>query len=338
MARQSPAQLPPAIVTSADPTPDRPTIDEFVKLQVSRLNGNDTTLWGPARLALTTEAVRVNATPGFLDVYCDSVGKALLPLARDKDARKRLNAAIVVARIAKPAANGRLAPLVEIFLHDGAEGVALWGITGAKWIVPSLLQGQGLPFAKRLSEGAIQVVKAHPSPASVEETYRTVLLNPTLFEGSGADFFKSISSPTMAAYLPVPFSFYEYRAKLYEGPDIPPQPLADIRASQFFIVTAWSVQTPEQQTKTLAALMGMLKGAAALYANTSDPEVFQVIRDCGADFEVAGRSIKNTGLQNAGHNLSQLSKGAPSATVTSLVTALEASFNGGGASSAAAGS
>ena len=106
------------------------------------------------RATLIAQASIAGSTPGFYDQYADSVNNKIVALAANKDARVRLNAAIVVAKIAAKAGNGRLAPATEIFLKDSSDGVALWGLQSAKFVIPALLLGTNVKPATAARKGS----------------------------------------------------------------------------------------------------------------------------------------------------------------------------------------
>src|SRR5580700_1962289 len=74
--------LPTDIVTSADPSQQKPTIDAFVDTNVTALSDPDPSKWAAARSALIAPLTKPGVTPGFLDVYADSVNTKLLVMLK----------------------------------------------------------------------------------------------------------------------------------------------------------------------------------------------------------------------------------------------------------------
>ncbi|HZK81566.1 MAG TPA: hypothetical protein VFC46_10875, partial [Humisphaera sp.] len=262
-----------------------------------------------ARALIVSEAARPGTTQGFLDVYADVVNEKLIPLVTgDKDARHRLNVAIIVAKVAAKANNAKLLPITEALLHDPSDAVVLWGLQSAKYIVPVLVQTGKIPAAKRLGLEVAVAAKAHVTPATVEEAYRALVLDPNFGTDKAADtVIKSLAPKSISDYLPAPIAFYQYRVKLYAAAAAPEQPIADTWGSSFFIKTPiWSAATPQQQSQILQAMLGLLDGAFKQYGANRSPEMFDLIKRTGQAFDVVGNVLKNSPLQKAAHNVSSV--------------------------------
>src|SRR6185437_15244537 len=106
------------------------------------------------RGTLIQQASLVGTTPAFFDQYADAVNKKIMSAATNKDQRVRLNVAIVVAKIAAKAENGRLASVTQVLLKDKSDAVALWGLQSAKYVVPALLISADLKQATAVGKAA----------------------------------------------------------------------------------------------------------------------------------------------------------------------------------------
>jgi hypothetical protein len=318
------AQLPSDVVTSADPTAQRATIDAFVGTQVKKMLGADSSQWTLGRTLLIGEVAKANATPGFLDVYADSVNKALLPLTTNKDARIRLNAAIVAARIAAKAGNGRLAPVTRACLKDNSDAVVLWGLQSAKYVVPALLQMTDAKGADALAKDAIPAIENHMTAAVIEEGYRTLLLDPTL-PVQDAHYLSNISPQMLSGFLPNPMALLEYRIKLYDEVDVPKQPLSDTWGAEFLVKDkVWNAQTPTQQGQSLNVMLGLLRGAAKQNAAVASPEMIDVIKRTGQGFHVVGNMMKKPALTTAADKVALITTTSAPEEITGAIDNLDA--------------
>ncbi|HWE01345.1 MAG TPA: hypothetical protein VG326_02970 [Tepidisphaeraceae bacterium] len=324
MAGVSWGQLPVSIVTSADPTPDRAVIEGFVDKCDAKLASPEYSAWASARSLIVGEATRQGATQGFLDLYADILNKRFLPLADAKDARQRLNVAIIVARVAAKANDGKLTPITEALLHDSSDAVVLWGLQSAKYIVPAWLQMGNAAEARKLAMEAAQAAKDHPTPATIEEVYRTLVLDPNFGTEKSSDaVLKTLSAKAITDYLPAPISFYQYRVNLYNGAVPPTQPVADTWGSSFFIkASVWSAETPQQQSQVLQAMLGLLKGAARQNAAAKSPEMFDLVKRTGQAFDVVGSLMKNSRLEKAAHNIASVPNDVPVDELDTRINAL----------------
>ena len=163
--------LPLSIVNSPDPTPNRPDIDKAVDKEVAKLSSSKPSDIASGRNLLIAEAGRGGVSPGFLDQYADSINAKMLSLAKNKDARVRLNAAIIVARVAAKAANGRLGPVTQVLVNDSSDAVVLWGLQSAKYVVPALLLSTNVKLATDIGE---DVVGAYPQPPDLRDHRRSL--------------------------------------------------------------------------------------------------------------------------------------------------------------------
>ncbi len=304
--------------------PTRAAVLPFVQGQVKQLQTPGAN-WSAARSALIGPVASGNPSVQFLDVYADAINDQLLPLASNKDATIRLNAAIVAARVAAKAENIRLAPITEVLLKDNCEGVVLWGLQTAKFVVPALLAVGNTATADAIAKETVAAAKAHMSPAIVEDAYRTLLLDPTLPRaGAGSNDISKMDPKVIAAFITEPMDFYEYRIGLYAGGP-PPQPLADSWATGFFgKAPVWSaVKANKQEGQVLNLMLALLKAATKENDTAASPEMLELIRNSGQAFIVAGGKLGKPALQSAAKAVSLLSANDPPAVVDAAVAALD---------------
>ena len=321
--RSSWAQLNPTL--AVDPNPDPAVIETFVKGEVAHLASNDTTTWGPARAKLNAEPARQNATTAFLDLYAKDLNDEAKALATDKDVRRRLNLAIIVAKVASKAQNSRLAPVTKTLLHDDSDAVVLWAMQAAKFVLPALITVDAAQ-AKKIGEDVAAAFKAHPSTAIVEEAYHALLLDPVPGSDRSDKFLGTVKKESLQAYVPIPLAFYDFRVKLYNS-DLPPQPLADAWASSFFIKSSvWAAETPAQQSQVLSTMLELLKGAEKQFEVASTPELFDLMKRTGQAFLVAADPghANNKNMLTPAKAIANMPNGTSTATISGNITALEA--------------
>jgi hypothetical protein len=317
-------QLPSSIVTSPDPSAQRDQINAFVDTQVNKLLIADPASWGAGRALLVGEVSKQGATPGFYDVYADSINKYLLPLATNKDPRVRLNAAIVAARVASKAANGRLAPVTLAFLKDSSDAVVLWGLQSAKYVVPALLAVRDATNADAIAKAVVLAAQNHMTPAVIEEAYRTLLIDPALPQDD-PHYMNDITAPMLSGFLPNPMALYEYRIKLYDDVAAPMQPVADTWASTFFVnEKVWAAQSPTQQGQTLNLMLGLLKGAAKQNGAAATPEMVDVMKRTGQAFQVVSRLVKKPALTSAADKVALITSSTAPDEIDTAINNLEA--------------
>lgn len=284
----------------------------------------DPAQWAYGRNPLIIEGTtHRDATPAFLDMYAASINDHLLPLTTNQDARIRLNAAIVAARIAAKAGNGRLAPLTLALLKDSSDGVVLWGLQTAKYVVPALLAAGDTKKADAIAKAAVDAIKNHMTPAIVEEAYRVLLLNPNLPGQTPIDL-STIKTLDMQAFLTNPIALYDFRIKLYDDVEPPKQPLADTWVSTFFTSDkVWIAESAAQRGQALNLMLALLKGAAKQNAAVPSPEMVDVMKRTGQAFEVVADHLKNSSLHAAAHTVSLITANNTPDEITPMIGTLD---------------
>lgn len=320
-------QLPPAIYASNDVTPQRPVIDQFVDDLVKKLAGADPAACSAARDALTKSANIVGTTPAFYDQYADALNGKILAIANNKDARVRLNAAIVIAKVAAKAGNARLAPAADALLKDTCDGVVLWALQAAKHVVPALLAANDLKMAVTVARDASQAAQLHgSSPAIIEEAYRTVLLDPASGGIGSNDPLRNINPPQLGGFVQIPIDFFAYRVKQYNDAS-PVQPTAETAAVLFLVKEkVWTAESKQQQTQVVHLMRDLLKGAAKQKAAGGPQELLLVIRRTGDALESASKLGGITALGAAAKSVRTLKNDASSSDIDAAVALVEAAI------------
>jgi hypothetical protein len=261
-----------SLKTNAEFTPDhRAGIQSFVAGAVANLAGTNAGLQTKARNALINEAL-VNGLPQasatYLDIYAQALNQQLQPLASHESPRVRLNAAIVAAEVARVANNIHLAPTAQAFLNDKSDGIVLWAMKAARWIIPAQLRFPG-QFNKQLADMIVPTVAKHSqgqvAGAIALEAYLAVTI----------DIFNPAAPPApehLKIMAPYVLELLNERLKLYVK-GVPPS----ARGESFgtgFITSPRVVQvlTPQQQAAAMQTIINLivLAGQQAQPANQGD--------------------------------------------------------------------
>lgn len=174
LGAQAQTTVPPAWKTAAslDAT-QADTITKFVQENVAALENADPEVVRQAREAVierTAKPMGADLSVAFAMKYAEAVNaEALALLGRAQTIRPKLNAAIVVARVAENTHSAKLEPAVlKLLADEQPESLKLWGVRGARSIVPGLitLNAEGKALA-----GITNAVKAHPTGAMTQEAY-----------------------------------------------------------------------------------------------------------------------------------------------------------------------
>src|SRR4051812_5063728 len=141
-------------------------IKAFVGEQVGKFREASTDGVPKAREALIAEARGGSAA--FYVKYGEMLNAEMLSVLKDvKDIRVRLNAAIVIARVAEIATNTKLEKAVLALLDKGQpEALKLWGMRAARPLLPELIKVNG---EKPLIDAIIATVKQFPENGPLAE-------------------------------------------------------------------------------------------------------------------------------------------------------------------------
>src|SRR4051812_29415170 len=128
--------LPMEVKSAPDARIHKQTIETFVQTQVAALqNGQNPAGQQHARDLLASQASST-ASPSYLDIYADSLNRALLPLANPKvPVRTRMLAAVTLYKVAKTSSSGKLADAATAFAQDESVAVSLWGIRASQPVI-----------------------------------------------------------------------------------------------------------------------------------------------------------------------------------------------------------
>jgi hypothetical protein len=252
------------IKTSPDASKSRDVISASVKDRVAELAGADSAKRSSARDTLTGEVNAPNINPEFLDIYAQELNTQLKPLVDpgQQDVKIRLNAAIVVAKVAEKAGNARLAEITEILLNDKSDAVVNWGLKAARYVLPQVLASGGPQ-----SKGLIKAIRARAGDP---------VLLPLVYEALSIDFQNNRNAPQFAKM--VAGAAPEVTGGLRERVDLmtkqaPPDPTVDAAGMNFLAAThVWANESPQQQLDTVQVLSDYIYVAGERAAASSGAE------------------------------------------------------------------
>ena len=127
-------------LTTIDSNAER-TIQQVVKANVQKLDSQDPAMQSAAREALASDGV--NGSAAYNDKYATAVAAELAApaVAQAENARKRLNAAVALARIASTTKSAKLTPAVLAMLDPKQpEAIQLWALKAAAFVLPEAVQ------------------------------------------------------------------------------------------------------------------------------------------------------------------------------------------------------
>lgn len=245
------AGLPADLVQSLSPSED--AIKQYIAQAMIDLKSPDAAKQQAGRDALINYVAPTpnppQPSPTFKLIYSQNLNAQLASIAGSQDLRTRLNAAIAAAKVAEKNDNEKLVPTITALLNDQSEAVALWGMKGAKFVIP-----RGPEGAKLVSR-VVDSAKRFPSSSTV--AYQTLAAG---------------DAPTPDAIDAI-HKLMEARSALYSN-GVPPDALADTIGMRRLVDSKWwQAQTAAQQTKTSQLLIN-LAGAASqrVQANVSNDE------------------------------------------------------------------
>ena len=296
--------LPADLKAAANVKPRQGEIEKFVAGHVAQLQKGKPEEQQRARDALVREVSAAGAAPGanFMDVYSAVINKQLGPLAKSTNPRTRLNAAIVIQKVALKTTNAALADSASTYAVDPSAGVSLWATRASQSILPPLARA-GKPT--KLTGAIVDGFRKHPDhPDLLEDAYKALTLE---FRANP----QNVNPQAVPVLLPDLLKLFEFRVKQYET-TTPPAPLLDERAAIF--LTASRVWTHPETRKHHAAIMQQLVnliGLAAQHAaareGAAEREPFtNLMRRLGEALTVVSGPLKDANLQEAAKSLTEV--------------------------------
>ena len=200
-------------------------IEKYVKDQLTRLADSGTA--GVARDEITRQAEQtptVTPSSSFLTVYTDAVAANVGPLIDPSaEVNKRLNSAIVIAKLSRATPNRTLLPVAQKVMKDASAAVAMWGLkAGAAHLEQTLtvpLWSKGQTLTASIVDGGKRHLEAGPV---VQTAYDALFLTGAKLP---ADAYKTCVA-SMNDLLVA-------RTALYQA-GVPASPQADQVATTFF--------------------------------------------------------------------------------------------------------
>ncbi len=271
-----------------------------------------------ARDALVGETRLVTGAMGgafFLDEYANQLSTAMTSaggVIAKGSVRTRLNAAIVIARVAEVAPTWRLEPVIKSFVAaNQPDAITMWGLRAAK---PVILNGItiGQPGTLLQNKEIANAVKAHPSSMVADEAYEALTLPQETFKPEQL-------TKTVAALVET----YKERGEIFKT-GLPAEIGTDKRPL-FYVTraTIWSTLQPAEQLSVMQSTYNILVGIRAQVANAK-PEELVAIRNYIVEViqtvSLSPVANGNAGFAAAAANAVAL---APSPTVAAIQAALD---------------
>jgi hypothetical protein len=317
---QVPAQ---ATAQRTSTSPDQRILAEFLDAQLARLVSAQPTERTAAReaiIALVAPALANQPAPTaqFFDTYANLLNQRLIALTSEEiPVQVRLNAAIVASRVAEQAQNARLSPVVVQLIDDRNEGVVLWGLRASRFVMPGVLtspilanQNALIPAIDRAQQrySANGLISIGCYEALTWPDRRTV--NPQQYQ------------QVVQYVLPPIQDILQRRVAMYER-GVPPEPVAERMATAFLAeAAAWSAQNPQQQERTVQAMVNLISYAAQRATGAqalARAELTEIVARTAQALWVIGQSIGAPQLQQAVNVASRVGPATPNAQLLEAV-------------------
>jgi hypothetical protein len=312
------------VITAQDASLFRQQIHDFVTVDVAKLKSDDPAIQKMAKDDLISKVEQQAngqplATASFLNEYADELNQQLVPLAKNKSLRVKLNAAVVNASVAAQANNARQADATLAFIKDSEEPIVLWGLKAANYEVPALLQIPAGVRNDKISPAILPVVKAHSSGPIIEEAYKALTLDATNgLTNITAQQLQDAAGPVL--------DLFAYRVGLY-AKGAPEDPLAENIAALFLIRgKVWVAEVAKQQRQTMDTMYKLCDATANLEL-AGDPQksdLVSLLRQTGKAFYILGVDLNDKDVMSAGTAVSVINENTGSTEVQAAIQSLQA--------------
>jgi len=296
-------------------------IRAFVSEQITRLQDSTASEQHAARSALVEE-IMVDGHPAqtsFLAAYCAEFAGQARPLFQSENMAVRLNAAIILAKLAERSQTQQLLEPTLAVLNDSADPVVLWGLKSAKAILPVVLGAPGLPKASELIPKVVDVAVRRQSGYVVQDAYDALTL----------DFLtnpKPISNPMLVTVTPAMLQVLNARAGKYKTV-IPDEPMSENLATLFLTDgKVWSAQPADQQVAIVQSLLNLASSASQRIASATPGNqrnmVVRASQSTAKGLGVIGNRLGDKAWETAAQQVSQIIEATPAEEVKTRLSAL----------------
>lgn len=249
-----------------------PQIAAAIDAQVKNLMSADPAAAARAREELIDAANpgRVNPTAAFLNAYAGALNTGIATALKHESDLVRLNAAIIVARVAERTDNSAAAlqGATITLLNDPSPFVVLWGLKAARAVIPAMLRNPainpGAMFTALVKAAGAHASGVMGSPIAIEA-----------YEALTLDIFDPGRKPTDAELLkviPIMQQLLQQRVQMYIK-TLPPEPLAENRATLFLVNSRVWAQHDAKQKLASVQIMSNLANLGAQHYAAAAPEL-----------------------------------------------------------------
>jgi len=307
--------IPPALKNASTVSQaDQSTIRQFIQSNFAKISADDPAQQSEGRDALVN-AVGGEPSDAFKDAYARAVNEAALALADNPDMRVRVNAAIVVARVASRTQSLQLKPAAIKFINDKSDPVVLWGTKAHATLIPLQLRAS-TAGQDALLTGLVGALQDNLSAPIVLEAYEALNLN--LVQARG-----SVTPQMIKAVVPVMQDLLSARSKQYER-GIPDNPVADTIATTFLVDRdVWAQQTEQQRTRTAQLVVDLIGMAGARTVDLDSDRgrkdsLIQALRSLSSAVVVIAGNINKQSLESAAQPLRRVDSSMPGETIRQM--------------------
>ncbi|HRK31652.1 MAG TPA: hypothetical protein PLD59_11285 [Tepidisphaeraceae bacterium] len=320
------ADLPLSVVTSpdADKGANREAIKKHVAEQVEKLVSEDPAVRTSGRDGLVSRVTQT-AHPVFVDFYCSEINIQIRPALADAKLESRLNAAIVLARLAPADRAAKLSESVITVLGDKQEPVKLWGMKAAAQLLPSSITVQSLnnPLLAKVSEvaqsaaGSTLIVEAYDGLTLTTHSSEVIALRDRY---SNADWERLIK-----VVMPEFRKLWATRLDQYiEGKVI--EPMAEQIPTNFVSpLRSWTAMGKDQQVVVMQMLLNQLSLAGELAGDALEakPAYIRVIQRTAGAIQVIAQHENNRALGDVASAIGKLPDTAAAATIEGAIAPMQ---------------
>jgi hypothetical protein len=314
------ADLPADVRTSATAPAMAPAISKYVTDQLALVQ-----TFGPRSAAAREELCRqpeatatISPSASFQTTYVAAIIDGIQPMLVKPDVTVRINAAIIVSRVANATKSPNLQPLILKLLADDSAAIALWGTKAAGALLPSVLGQPFLASNQKLTVGIKQAAeKHHASGALIQDAYKALtdiaVVTPALPPAA-------INTSTQAVLGLLEIRINDWMQRL------PADPQADRAATAYLARNnVLTIMSPAQKLTTADRAMGLLSAAvqrAAVTDSAQRERIYNVAAAAAGTMQVLMIVDGQQALSQQFAQLTKLPGGlTPDAAITTVQTA-----------------
>lgn len=214
-----------------------------------------------------------NPSANTLNTLARDLAAGVMPVVNGNDPHAKLNAAIVVQRLADATGSLDLAPAIARLINDESPAVAAFGLRASANVLPRVLGNAVTANQDVILPAITNALAKHAANEAVAIDAYTALTRVLAAPGAEASLGSNVVREATPRIVDTLLKVIGSRITDFGSGSVA-EPGAEGQLAVVFLSKAstWGLMSEQQKTRTIGVLIGLLDATAAEYAAIKDPQ------------------------------------------------------------------